>query len=266
MSLNSSITSQAPVKYNAQRDVGEHTRRKKQKLHGDAYRGFTAGGDHELSIMPRDLCLRKRVKHSYKRMYTDTDINVFSSANQMAASCEICKTLIDAKDFEGARRKLRQDYDFGGIAVTGSACDPNAAAGSNKEMVVLFGGTFTIRNTGSKPIYSGQWVMWDLPSLDPGNKRRWKSDQVPHHKLVFETVPFDSVDKYELGSRDAREELREAAAALGGADEANPKAFSKAVRAFDEVSSDARRRVFGRALSNAEPGKEFDIVLGRYMA
>lgn len=264
MSLNSSITSQGAVKYNAQRDVGEHQRRKKQKRSAHGYAYTMVGDDYDLSIMPRDLCLRNRVKSRHKRMYTDTDVNVFSSANRILAYEKM-----DGADteYERVRRDMRQRYDFGGIAVTRSNCDASSAAGGDKEMVVLFGGTYTIRNTGNKQIYSGQYVMWDLPSLDPRKPRTWKSDQVPHTKLVFETVPFDANEKYLLGTDTAsRETLKAAAKGLADVDTADENRFAEAVQQFDETFSDARRRVFGRALSSAAPGKEFDIVLGRYMA
>jgi len=265
MSLNSSITSQGAVKYNAQRDVGEHQRRKKQKRSTHGYAYTTVGDDNDLSIMPRDLCLRNNVRSRHKRMYTDTDVNVFSSANRMLAHVDMSN--FDEDGYEQARREMRQRYDFGGIAVTRSNCDASSAAGGDKEMVVLFGGTYTIRNTGNKDIYSGQYVMWDLPSLDPRKRRQWKSDQVPHTKLVFETVPFDAAEKYLVGNDEAsRTRLAEAAEALSKVDTSNANEFAQAIQTFDGEFSDARRRVIGRALSNAAPGKEFDIVLGRYMA
>ena len=268
MSLNSSITSQGAVKYNAQRDVGEHSRRKKQKRdHGQPAYNDT-GDDNDLSIMPRDLCLRNRVKTRYKRMYTDTDVNVFSSANRMSLGTVQLPSDPSADEYEEARIAMRQNYDFGGIAVTRSNCDASSAAGGDKEMVVLFGGTYTIRNTGLKPIYSGNYVMWDLPSLNPALRRTWKSDQVPHTKLVFETVPYNANTKYLIGgnSQVTRERVRREAATLGATPSGDENAFATALQKFDAVFSDARRRVIGRALSNAEPGKEFDIVLGRYMA
>jgi len=131
-------------------------------------------------------------------------------------------------------------------------------------MVVLFGGTFTIRNTGDEDIYSGQHVMWDLP--DPiAPTPTWTSDQVPRTKLVFQTKPFTLENKYSLESADERRDLCAAAEKLAGTN-GEEVPFARAMQAFEAQFIDGQRRVFGRAISSAKPGKEFDIILGRYMA
>jgi len=261
MSLNSSITSLGAVKYNAQRDVREHYARKKGKRSGKNQNQNLCDYDRSgynaahASIMPRELCLRyKQEGVGHKRMYTDTDVNVFSSANALT---------INGGDRTAGRLALRKKLCFGGIAVTAAECDDTSAPGGNKEMVVLFGGTFTIRNTGEKTIRSGDWVMWDLP--DPFTKRTWKSDQVPHDKWLFATKPFNAANSFDFGDQTAVEELQLAAEKVAER-RSDPVSFKQAVQDLDEAFYEGRRRVFGRALSSATKGKEFDIVLGRYMA
>lgn len=267
MSLNTSITSQGGVKFNAQRDVSEHHRRKKARKNSVyAYPNADPGDDSDLSIMPRDLCLRRRVKSQYKRMYTDTDINVFSSANRMFNLVPGLPPM-SAKDLDNKRdwlRDMRSQFDFGGIAVTPARCDQNGAPGGEKNCVVLFGGSFTIRNTGDEDIYSGQHVMWDLP--DPiSPTHTWTSDQVPRTKLVFQTKPFTLENKYSLESAAERNDLVAAAQQLVET-KGDEVPFASAMQAFEARFMDGPRRVFGRAVSSAKPGKEFDIILGRYMA
>lgn len=261
MSLNSSITSLGAVKYNAQRDVGEHYKRKRAKhnaktqqrlLKYDTY-GYKASN---MSIMPRELCLRYKIEGGgHKRMYTDTDVNVFSSANGMYIN--------GSNDAERAKGRiaLRNKLCFGGIAVTAAECDDESAPGANKEMVVLFGGTFTMRNTGEDTIKSGDWVMWDLPH--PENARTWNSDQVPRDKMVFLTKPFNAMNSIDQDNEEAVFLAAQKVANSNGVDDA---CFKKHVQDLDEAFYASRRRVFGRALSTATKGKEFDIVLGRYMA
>lgn len=264
MSLNSSITSLGAVKYNAQRDVGEHYKRKRAKhnaktqqplLNYDTY-GYKASN---MSIMPRELCLRYKIEGGgHKRMYTDTDVNVFSSANGMYING------IQKTDRAKGRIALRNKLCFGGIAVTAAECDDESAPGANKEMVVLFGGTFTMRNTGEATIKSGDWVMWDLP--EPENARTWNSDQVPRDKMVFLTKPFNAMNCIDADNASAVFEAAKAVRSDYEPDNKLTPKFLKAVQDLDEAFYASRRRVFGRALSTATKGKEFDIVLGRYMA
>ncbi len=82
--------------------------------------------------------------------------------------------------------------------------------------------------------------MWDMPTLNDsgGYQQSFKHEQVPSTKVLFETAPY------------SLEDARSA-----------PDA-STAVDIIEEKKS----RVFGRALSSAKPGEEFDVLLSRYMA
>jgi hypothetical protein len=270
MSMNSSITSLAPVKYNAQRDVRERRHRVKRRKGNSSsveiYPQSTANDD-VFSILPREVCLRRapNASNSHKRLYTDTDLDVFSSLNKAAvASTEDVSP-------ENARIRLRKEFDFGGVAVTRAWCDSSSSTNSNNEMVVLFGGTFTIRNTGVETIFSGQWVMWDLPFVSEqkrGNKHTWRSDQVPSDKLLVETRPFTPANMFPtreelVGQEPDIEDIASEFSKTLGDDDTG---FSTAFKKMEAVFHGPRRRVFARALSTGEAGKEFDVVLGRYMA
>ena len=252
MSNNSSITAQGSVKYNAQRDVVDTHRRKRTK--GDEGSIFTNASvskqDDEFTIMPRELCLRWRQQYTKKRMYTDTDVNVFSSANGLFLS-ESEAPDAGQRGPKGKIEAMRKQLDFGGIAAT--RAEYSSTDRGDEQMVVLFGGTTTIRNTGHKDIRSGDYVQWDLPvGADQKPLAPKRSTACRHTKLLFQTNPFNPSD-CDLSD----EEFQKLTSDLS----------KEAVNGFiRRLYYEKRRRVFGRALSSAPPGKEFDVLLGRYMA
>mgnify|MGYP003345611230 CR=1 FL=1 len=258
--MNSSITNLGSVKYNAQRDVLDtHRRKKRFKGSPDDVRTFTMDNvskqDDEFTIMPRELCLRWKTPKTKKRMYTDTDVNVFSSANGLfLSSADHPDTLSQMNDVEKLAF-LRSQLDFGGIAVTRAVY--SSTEREDEQVVVLFGGSTTIRNTGHAHIRSGDFVQWDLP-LDPKHEVRCppRSSECRSTKLLFQTNPFNPSDcdltAEELADYESKRSSDERIQCLNG--------FLRS------KYYEARRRVFGRALSSAAPGKEFDVLLGRYMA
>ena len=252
MSRNSSITALGSVKYNAQRDVIDTHRRKRFKPDGTpSVTVFTNASkqDDEFTIMPRELCLRWKKPHTKKRMYTDTDVNVFTSANGLFLSTTDLPEL-DGKSPKEQLELMRDQLDFGGIAVTRAVYSSSET--TDEQMVVLFGGTTTIRNTGHKSIRSGDYVQWDLPVDTAGAPRAPpRSSECRASKLLFQTVPFNPSD------------CDFTAQELEDLDTNNLTLFNASVR---RKYFQSRRRVFGRALSGAAPGKEFDVLLGRYMA
>lgn len=260
MSQNSSITSLGTVKYNAQRDVVETHRRKRRK-DGNAVAAPTftenvSKQDDEFSILPRELCLRWLTPTTKKRMYTDTDVNVFSSANGLF----LHKNTLYQSASDDPMEALKSNLAFGGIAATRAVY--SSTDRSDDQMVVLFGGTTTIRNTGHEGIRSGDYVQWDLPATR-NSKRDWVSKEAPRSrdcrrtKLLFQTKPFRAQD-CDLTVK----EWTDLKGKLDDADASHETCNALLRRKFYE----ARRRVFGRALSSAAPGKEFDVLIGRYMA
>lgn len=254
MSHNSSITAQGSVKYNAQRDVVDTHRRKRTK--GDEGSIFTNASvskqDDEFTIMPRELCLRWKRPHTKKRMYTDTDVNVFSSANGLFLSeREAPDAFNEAHTAKAKIEAMRQQLDFGGIAAT--RAEYSSTDRGDEQMVVLFGGTTTIRNTGHKEIRSGDYVQWDLPvGADNKPLAPKRSTACRHTKLLFQTNPFNPSD-CDL-SDDEYDKFTSAH---------TKESVNGLIR---RLYYEKRRRVFGRALSSAPPGKEFDVLMGRYMA
>ena len=185
-------------------------------------------------------------------MYTDTDVNVFSSANGLfLSSVEAPDALRHANTPESKLDAMRSQLDFGGIAAT--RAEYSSTEQGDEQMVVLFGGTTTIRNTGHKEIRSGDYVQWDLPvgaNHQPLAPKR--STACRPSKLLFQTNPFNPSDC----------DLSEDEFKSFQADPSKDRLNGFLRRKFYEK----RRRVFGRALSGAPPGKEFDVLMGRYMA
>lgn len=269
MSRNSDVTGLGVVKYNAQRDVVDAQRRRRLTSTSGVVAGVFVGtnvnrDDDVFTIMPRELCLRWRTPHTKKRMYTDTDMNVFSSANGVYLTAT---DLVDPKPAPTGlveeAQCLRDYLDFGGVAVTSAAYSSTGA--SDDQLVVLFGGTTTMRNTGHDPILCGDYVQWDLPVLkapqgDGPNATLVqpppRSKDCSKHKLLFQTRPF-RIDQCRVHAEDL------VGLVLGDEAEENARRLTPILhRRFCHE----RRRIFGRALSSAQPGHEFDLLLGRYMA
>ena len=266
MSLNSSITSQGTVKFNAQRDVVETHRRKRYKktnLNKQSAAGTFAPfaqasrQDDVFTIMPRELCLRWMTPTTHKHMHGDSDVNVFSSANCLFLDKATAGSeLSQAKDDAAKVQVLRRQLEFGGVAVTRAVFSTDQR--TDDQMVVLFGGSTTIRNTGHAPIRSGDYVQWDLPLqlTSDGTVSIYESPRskdAPKEKLLFQTKPFRESD-----CDVTAEDIRTLENAAYNKDSLNGVLRNRFYH--------NRRRVFGRALSSAEKGKEFDILLGRYMA
>lgn len=150
------------------------------------------------------------------------------------------------------------------------------------DIAVRIGGLATVINTGSDRIDRGSFVCYDLPVQNP----RWATR--PTEKRLLGLTPL----KYGAADEDASKAMLEVAGVnvadtdailarlMGGEDvasssvvkslaskfkdDAEKKAAVSLILAANRAALNMRRRVIGRALSAAEPGKPFDILLGGY--
>ena len=263
--LTNPITHAGRVVYNAQRDSLETHRRERCRAGDDLFAKVAAAYNpnaraiqspaETFSIQTYELCVRNRQDDRNPRYApNDTDIYVFSSANKMSFEGTLPDDDADPQVMLAAKRLT---LDFGGIASNRAIYDPNNNA-NEEGLAVQMGGLQTIYNTGPGPIYAGDIILWDMPALITKGPRSGhplnRIPGVPKDKLLFSTVRFDP---------DALQDDT----FLNTQKEALIRTYNKAPRKEMlpfRVMNDIQRRVIGKALSNADKGKPFDILLGHY--
>jgi hypothetical protein len=232
--ITNPITHVGRVVYNAASDRQEIHKRKLYARRGSGgsrqavYEKEKTLDDENFTIQPYELCVRNKNGNHVSRP-NDTDIHVFSCANGMHVS--------------GAgpdkKKRKRADLEFAGVASNRANYDPSNS--TNEEMLaVQVGGLQTMYNTGEEAIYAGDIVLWDMPEGPP--KKRIPG--VPRDKKLFLTVSYKT----------ALEEAKNVVNAAKAND----------LPEFLRAHNDLARRVIGKALSTAQPGKPFDILLGHY--
>lgn len=234
--LTNPITHAGRVVYNAQRDsIETHERKIAGRRNGGASRLYPLENDEDLSIQPYELCIRNTKGSYVSHAPNDTDIHVFSSANGM----------FDYDNGKNKKRK-RDTLDFAGVAANRAIYDPNNNA-NEAMLAVQVGGLQTMYNTGNGDINAGDIVLWDLP--DEQNRPRIPG--VNRSKLLFATEAYS-------------EKVASAAEKAAVAEHDAAQDADKLIKTLKVLHNDTQRRVIGKALSNAKPGKTFDILLGHY--
>ena len=270
--ITNPITHVGRVVYNAASDHQEIHRRKQYARRGSSSRRTQIYEDRVLddenfTIQPYELCMRN-TNSKHVSAPNDTDIYVFSCANGMHAPAAAEGAVADAiapdavdvaavimcvaavasgvvvADDEtpktktnNARKRKMPELQFAGVASNRANYDPSNS--TNEEMLaVQVGGLQTMYNTGTKAINAGDIILWDLPEGPPPKR----IPGVPRDKKLFQTVSYKS------------------AAAVAVAAEVTKGDLQGFLKAHHELAS----RVIGKALSTAQPGKPFDILLGHY--
>jgi len=230
----------------------------RRKAESGLFKNVRNDSDQVFSVEPYELCLRNRhTQRNYRP--SDTDIHVFSSANDMF----IWNT--SGNEDDKRRRKMRQ-LEFAGVASNRARYDPNN--NHNEEgLAVQIGGLQTMYNTGTEDINAGDLIMWGLPNAD---KSRPRIPGVDKSKLLFTTIPYK---KHNIGTENLSEHTERALNELATASRLpktaqNQDQKDEAVQAaFQSVAQDVyelQRRIIGKAMSMAKKGKTFDILLGHY--
>ena len=237
--ITNPITHVGRVVYNAASDHQEIHRRKQYARRGSSSRRTQIYDDRVLddenfTIQPYELCMRN-TNSKHVSAPNDTDIYVFSCANGMHAPAAAEGAVADTPSTK--RKRKMPELQFAGVASNRANYDPSNS--TNEEMLaVQVGGLQTMYNTGTKAINAGDIILWDLPEGPPPKR----IPGVPRDKKLFQTVSYKS------------------AAAVAVAAEVTKGDLQGFLKAHHELAS----RVIGKALSTAQPGKPFDILLGHY--
>ena len=267
--LTNPITTAGRVVYNAVRDSIEQRRRNSQstmeQLISDV-RGTEESEDY--TIQPHELCLRNKENNLRRNQPNDTDIRCFSSANRIDRALAPGqrrnapgRAKVDAGNFDDERKRKRMKLEFAGVASNRAIYDPKNNA--NEEFfAVQVGGLATMLNTGKQTINAGDLIQWDLPDLEEHN--RPKIEGVNRSKLLFKTVPYKMNSNKRIDDFIAARAAAAEVVGEGDDEEADRRRVALTLSNFEQSQYEDKRRIFGRALSYAEKGKAFDIVLGHY--
>jgi hypothetical protein len=242
--LSNPVTEVGRVVYNAKRDSVDLRKRRRDRGYNlypqDHPANKHTNAAEAFSVHKHDLCLMyERPSKRRTGLSNDTDVHVFSSANNMKTDCTHDKI-----------QQVRKQLTFGGIASNPARFDETNTH-NEQGFASQFGGLTTIVNTGPETIKAGDFVMWDIPSADalPDTYGKWK--HAPKGKALFLTLPYTyGVEKIEV-----EQEIQQCAGDV-----------EKICNVFRTRSKENTRRVFGRAMSTAKPNASFDILLGNYCA
>ena len=251
--LTNPITHAGRVVYNAQRDYTETHKRRGRKPTG-ATQLYTENEQHDEnhSIQPYEICIRNTKNNMRSGRPTDTDIWCFSSLNGVYTSEKWDGTETDknlaAWQTKQLHKKRDEDYVFAGIACNRAIYDPDNNA-NEAMLAVQVGGLQTMYNTGTHRIEAGMVVVWGVPASDAIQHRK-KIPGIRHNKILFTTEPH--------------EEALEAA--LTAMQKLNSSLTPDEQRTEPQMGRSVNMRVMGKAMSSADAGKPFDILLGHYCA
>ena len=256
-SLTSPLTTQGRVAVNAIRDH-QDTRIRQRDLRIDPTNTVFGErfADEDQSIEPHELCLMFTKSQGRNAVPSDTDFNVFSNANGLRPRKRLRKGASSETQTERRKRQreaLYEELQTAGVASNRARYDPTNTA--NEEMLaVQIGGLQTMYNTGNVPINAGHIIVWDLPE-EANSRERPRIRGTNKSKLLFQTIP------YEVAAKKVSLAQKKAVEAYDGDKDAD-----KLIKALVALDLQLRKRVVGKALSCAKPGKPFDLMLGHYCA
>jgi hypothetical protein len=211
-----------------------------------AYRKNRAqdGSDNDnFCIKKKDLvfCNKKSAKRK-RTAYNEPDIHVVATTN--GATGEDLK---------------RENYAF--IGISHAHLEPN----THRHTAVTVSGLTTIKNTGTTRIEAGDKIVWDIADHSSRSQKKRK---------VFQTVPYTKA--FDEGVNNLFEDVLAAFDGRGGEDAklckemfmktgvGNKNTFigmKDFLKTYVKAMSSLNSRVIGTALSRAEEGGEFDILL-----
>ena len=273
------VTQQAVVSVNAGYDRHFCNYRKQlddKRKHAD----FVTQDDSCFTIQQRELVFRLNprfdglISRPKANGINDISLKVFSSVNNFPSHTEIERFSSPLMHNFQQMHILRSAITFVGVAV-----QPIFYENTNSKdtVAVQVAGSHTIWNTGDKIIKPGQLVVWDIPkpkNLQPAGKKQRMIPGEPLDKKLFATLPIESVfedtdgtklydfleyvDKVHLKDSPTTAEGNAMDAAVRANDH---KAYNKILLTLYE---EIRSRIIGVALSGANPGEQFDILIGSH--
>jgi hypothetical protein len=234
--------------------------------------------DNCYTVQQRELVFRLKPMYDDKTNkprgtgVNDIALKVFSSINNFFMPSKVMPLTKLPQDWKS---QVMSAVSFVGVAVT-----PADYTNHNfkDNLAVQVAGSCTIANTGSSSITAGQLVCWDIPEMAKVGKKRALPAGEPLDKYLFATVPLDDIleDKktttrsydfarffvkahsLDVGKTATDDEVKNHFIELTQ----NSTDFEELIRfVCMNYEQMVRSRIIGIALSSAQPGDNFDILL-----
>ena len=201
------------------------------------------------AIKKKDLvfCNKKTAKRK-RSAYNEPDIHVLATTN-------------------GAKTEdlVKEDYAF--IGISHAHLDPN----SHRHTAVTVSGLTTIKNTGTTRIEAGDKIIWDFADHSSRSQKKRKTFQtIPYH-MAFNgamSTQFKEIEKALGGETPSNaniqkcaELFKKAVSGSGGSEKQKFTNMAEFLKSYVQCMTSLNSRVIGTALSRAEEGAEFDILL-----
>lgn len=270
-------------------------RQKSQATRWCAKNPFEDVSLENFTVLPRELAFKLLPEHDMwiqrpaATAGGDNGPRVFTSANGFPFFEDP-----DGKDV----KSLRDSVVFVGLPLIPiDAGNPN----QKDSVSIMVSGSTSIYNTGPQRIAAGDLVVWDLPKRTDRAQRGVNTPAgVPRNKALFVTLPLDARDDDSAAcARATLREILDEAAGVAYRGEEDQRVAKRARRDLDpdmalvsqtykimaqslnednvpnarravhnfvesvllQMNAKLNRRIIGRALSSAEPGESFDILL-----
>jgi len=264
------ITPHGRVVYNAKPDMVDYRSRMKSA-------SMEGLGDTEfMTIKRHEPCLMK-MRTKPMRHFNTNELLVTGCTNGIGSS----PAKLDS---------VYSGYRFAGIAQSECLYD-TANNWVSDELTIQVGGLTTVYNTGAEMIHAGDFVMWEVfDESEAGGRMYPRVVGQPKNKRLVVLKSFtpmvveettEDIWKYIFGPNNQppavlSNPVHKTTASLIQNTAKNNIAMPKtgpyagkavglaAALLVQEVTREAKSRIVGKAMSTAEPGKNFDVLLGKY--
>jgi hypothetical protein len=209
--------------------------------------------DHR--IEKKDMVFRHKGTCKRRRTsYNDPDLHVFAVCNGL----------------EGATQKdVRKNCSFIGVSNT------HIDAASQRHASVTIAGMNTITNTGTEPVNPGDKLVWDVPEINDTEKGRRPFKIVTYDTAFNKAKTENQQEVSNCLNRDPRPNgnnaqitayafksmMKDFGVTTNLVEHWNKESTAFFMKAYAHMGKEIDSRVIGTALSKAEGGGPFDILL-----
>lgn len=218
--------------------------------HYATHRANDGSDQDNFAIKKKDLVFsNKRLSKRRRTAYNEPDLHVISTTN-------------------GVKPEQLDHEEYAFVGISHAHIDST----SHRHAAVTVSGLTTIKNTGPTRIEAGDKIVWDLEKRP--EKKRKTFQTVPYHrafeggasKSLFKDVEACINADCKLTGTMKNESVRlcavkAKAAGLGDKFKGDPEKMYEFLKCYTMAMSRLNSRVIGTALSRADEGAEFDILL-----
>jgi|TARA_B110000211_G_scaffold212001_1_gene251315 hypothetical protein len=229
------VTQQGIVVLNARKDSYSIATRNREGAHAD----------ENFHVLQHELAFTHEVQ--FRADVGEESVGIITSSNGMD------KSSIDAFLLEAR---------FVGIAATRALHDSYNSVSNEEDCTVQIGGMCTVLNNGQQPVTMNDWVMWDTVLFVGPGEQDFGGEQVYGAPKTKEQFTVLSANWLSSNYERLRHEAGEPAALHGLG--ANAIGMIKEKQGYGGMAHVQSNVIFGRAMNNAQPGAQLDILLGSH--